>query len=325
MRKFNHLSLEERNILYKLIWDPNFKKKNGTINLSKIARAMNRSKNTISYELKHYQYIKRYHPVQSYKRYLANRRKCKKHIILTFNQLSWLNEKFNKLHFTPEQICKLYELEYKDKFPMCFKTLYKYIYLGLFNLNKECLYFHAKKRKTRHSVDYRGKLSNFRTIKEAKHDKNTFGWFQMDCIVGADHKSACLVLTEELTKFTICQKLKEQTANEVNKTLKELFKNRLLKKCIKGIITDQGSEFNQWREIEKITNTNLYFCDPGAPTQKPHVERMNRDIRHWLPKGTDFKTVSQERIDWIMQTINGKIRQTLNWQTSKQLFMQNLK
>ncbi len=147
----------------------------------------------------------------------------------------------------------------------------------------------------------------------------------MDCIVGADHKSACLTLTEEATKFTICKKLKEQTASKVISTLKEIFKNRLIKKCVKGIITDQGKEFSEWKEIEKITNSNLYFCDPASPTQKPIVERINQDIRHLLPKGTDFKKVSQNKIDWIMENLNVRIRNCLNWNSSKQLFLQYLK
>ena len=128
MKKFNHLSLDERIILKKLILSPNMKKKNGKVNISKIAREMGRSKNTICYELKYYNQIKRYHPVQSQKRYLENRRKCKKHVVLTFQQIEWLNIKFNHLHYTPEIICKLYEIEFNQKFPMCFKTLYKYIW-----------------------------------------------------------------------------------------------------------------------------------------------------------------------------------------------------
>ncbi len=134
----------------------------------------------------------------------------------------------------------MYEIEFEEKFPMCFKTLYKYIYLGLFNLNKKNLYFHGKRRKTIKANDNRGKLSNYRTIEEAKHDRYEFGWFQMDCLVGADHKSAILTFTEELTKFTIAEQLKEQTAEEVVKTIKKIFKKSIFKKCIKGIITNQG-------------------------------------------------------------------------------------
>ncbi len=161
------------------------------------------SKSTIKYHLKHYKHIKRYHPMQEHKRYLENRKNCKKKTTLTFKQLLWLDEKFNKFHYTPKQICKLYEIEFNDKFPMCFKTLYKYIYLGLFGLNKRNLYFHSKKKIHKGKKYKRGNLSNdFKTIKKAKHEKGTFGWFQMNTIVGKDKKSACLTLTEELTKFT---------------------------------------------------------------------------------------------------------------------------
>ncbi len=142
----------------------------------------------------------------------------------------------------------------------------------------------------------------------------------MDCIVGADHKSSVLTFTEELTKFTIAEKLKEQSAKEVVKTIKNIFKNRLVKNCIKGIITDQGKEFSKWKEIEKITGVNVYFCDAGTLTQKPHVERMNRDIRHWLPPGTDFNKVDNKQLNWIMKTINNKLRPCLNWISSKKAF-----
>lgn len=58
---------------------------------------------------------------------------------------------------------------------MCFKTLYKYTYLGLFNLNKRFLYFRGKRRKIKKALDNRGKLTNYKSVKEAKHDKNIFG------------------------------------------------------------------------------------------------------------------------------------------------------
>ncbi len=281
---------------------------------------MKRSKNTISLEIKKFRNFKQYDAVSSQKIYLKKRKKCKKHITLTFKQIKWLNKNFNTIHNTPETLCKMYEIEFEEKFPMCFKTLYKYIYLGLFNLNKKNLYFHGKRRKTIKANDNRGKLSNYRTIEESKHDRYEFGWFQMDCLVGADHKSSILTFTEELTKFTIAEQLKEQTAEEVIKTIKKIFKKSIFKKCIKGIITDQGKKFSKWKDIEKITNTNVYFCDAGTPTQKPHVERMNRDIRHWLPTGTDFNKINNNKLQWIMKTINNKLRPCLNWTTSKQAF-----
>ncbi len=147
----------------------------------------------------------------------------------------------------------------------------------------------------------------------------------MDTIVGKDKKSPCLTLTEELTKFTFLKKLKEKKSTEVLETLKQIFKNKLLKKHLKGIITDQGKEFWNWKDIEKHLKTNVYFCDPGKPKQKALVERINRDIRRELPKSTDFRIIKQDKIDWIINTINDKIRPCLNWETPTQLFNKYIK
>ncbi|KAF0851317.1 Integrase core domain [Spiroplasma poulsonii] len=200
--------------------------------------------------------------------------------------------------------------------------MYKYIYSGLLNLSKENLYFHGKRFKTKNRKDNRGKIRNFKTIEQAKHDKYEFGWFQMDTVVGKDHQSSCLVLTEELSKKTFCKKLNENSVVEVTKAIKKILNNKIFKTInIKGIVTDQGKEFSNWKEIEKIACTNVYFCDAGTPTQKPLVERINRDIRHWFPKGTDFNNITQQEIDWVIDVINNKPRACLQWLTSQQLFL----
>ncbi|WP_241969992.1 hypothetical protein [Spiroplasma poulsonii] len=72
-----------------------YKKKNGKINYSKIARFMGRDKETIRRELKKF---KEYDPLKSQKQYLKNRKNSKKHITLTVKQIKWLNKNFNILH-----------------------------------------------------------------------------------------------------------------------------------------------------------------------------------------------------------------------------------
>ncbi|MBH8623424.1 IS30 family transposase, partial [Spiroplasma sp. hyd1] len=60
------------------------------------------------------------------------------------------------------------------------------------------------------------------------------------------------------------------------------------------------------------------------PTQKPHVERMNRDIREYLIKGTDFNNITQKEINKVMKIINEKPRPSLDWLSSKEVFLQNI-
>ncbi len=79
-------------------------------------------------------------------------------------------------------------------------------------------------------------------------------------------------------------KLKNHSAIEIITKFKDIVINNNLVGKMKGIITDQGKEFSKWREMEIFTETQVYFCDPGKPQQKPLIEHMNSEFRYWLPK-----------------------------------------
>jgi transposase, IS30 family len=134
----------------------------------------------------------------------------------------------------------------------------------------------------------------------------------MDTIVGKDHQSSCLVLVEQNSKNYFAMKLEEHTANEVLKKLEELVRINGLVGKIKGIITDRGREFSKFEEMENITGSNIYYCDPGSPKQKPLIERMNREFRKRYGKGTDFNPVTQQEINLVVDIINEKLRPCLN-------------
>ncbi|ALA97802.1 Spiroplasmavirus-related protein [Spiroplasma kunkelii CR2-3x] len=94
---------------------------------------------------------------------------------------------------------------------------------------------------------------------------------------------------------------------------------------IKRIITDRGREFYKWRKMEIFVETQVYFCDTGKHRQKPLIEYMNSELRHWFHRGTDFNKVSQKRLNWVVNdVINEKIRSCLNWISAKEMFLQNI-
>ncbi len=47
--------------------------------------------------------------------------------------------------------------------------------------------------------------------------------------------------------------------------------------------------------MEKITGSNIYFCGSGKPQQKPLIEYINGEFRHWFKKGTDFNNATQQK------------------------------
>ena len=326
MRKFKHLIFDERNLFKDLLLSDSCKKKNGTINLSEIARQMDRAINTVKREIKRFKNIQDYKPSDAHKDYKQKRKKCIKKIPeFTKEQLDFIKTRFNKYHDTPEQLIYRYFIEFGVKFPACVKTLYKWIRLGKLGLRKENLPHRGKKYKTKQKPDNRGKLINFKSIWDIENKVSSVGWFEMDTVVGKHHQSSCLVLVEQSSNNYFAVKLKNHSASEIVTKFKDIVINNNLIGKIKGIITDRGKEFSKWREMEIFAETQVYFCDPGKPQQKPLIEHMNGEFRYWLPKGTDFNNVSQKMIDWVVNVINDKLRPCLNWISAKAMFLQNIK
>lgn len=83
-------------------------------------------------------------------------------------------------------------------------------------------------------------------------------------------------------------------------------------KKVLSVTQDNGIENTTHRELGVPT----FFCDPYSSWQKGGVEHANKMIRRYIPKGTDFRTVSQEYLDHIVFVINGKPRKSLGYRTA---------
>ena len=90
------------------------------------------------------------------------------------------------------------------------------------------------------------------------------------------------------------------------------------------ILTDNGSEFSNPREIERnkegIERTKIFYCEPRRSDQKGSCEVNHEQIRRILPKGTSFDDLSQEDINLMMSHINSYKRKRLNNCSPLQLF-----
>ncbi len=97
MRKFKHLIFDERDLFNGLLLSDNFKKKNGTINLSEISRQTGRGVNTVEREINQFKNIQDYNLYQAEKDYKQKRKKFIKKIPkFTKEQLYFIKIRFNK-------------------------------------------------------------------------------------------------------------------------------------------------------------------------------------------------------------------------------------
>ncbi|PQP78545.1 IS30 family transposase [Spiroplasma sp. ChiS] len=327
MKDYTHVKYDERRFFKDLFLSDSCKKKNGILNLSEISRQIGRDINTVKREIKRFKNIEDYDDRKAHDDYYKKRQKCiKKILTFTEEQQEFLNLRFNILGDTPAEIIQQFLIKFGIKFPACLKTFYKWIHLGLLGLLKKDLLNGGRKNRTKKRPDNRGKLDErFRSIWDIENKVSNVGWLEMDTVVGKNHQSSCLVLVEQSSKKYFAMKLENHTANEVLEKLEELVRINGLVGKIKGIITDRGKEFSKFEEMEKITGSNVYYCDPGSPKQKPLIERMNREFRKRYGKGTDFNPVTQQEINLVVDIINEKLRPCLNWRTAKEIFSENFR
>ena len=85
------------------------------------------------------------------------------------------------------------------------------------------------------------------------------------------------------------------------------------------ILTDNGSEFTKPEALEAspsgVQRTKIFYCNPMASYQKPHIEKNHEYIRYILPKGVSFDNCTQEDITLMMNHINSTARASLNGNT----------
>jgi len=123
-----------------------------------------------------------------------------------------------------------------------------------------------------------------------------------------------------LVYFSIAFNTKE--ANGVTKAMIELL--RPIKSVIYTITSDNGKEFAYHQEVSSALDIGFYFCDPYSSWQRGLNENTNGLVRRYLPKKTDFTTVSDKEIKMIQNSLNNRPRKALGYKTPAEVFYKEI-
>lgn len=216
---------------------------------------------------------------------------------------------------------------------ICEQTLYNYIYRGdvFLVLNEKHLYekgrrHYAARSKKEAARAPRGTSIEKRPKEIGKREK--FGHWEMDSIMGCKgSKKTLLVLTERRTRMGIVMLLEDHTAASVVKAINRLERKfgKLFYTLFKSITVDNGCEFQDFEGIEiahrrKGKRTIVFFCHPYSAYERGSNENMNRLIRRFFPKGTNFDEVTKEQVEEAERWMNNYPRKLLGWKSASDLF-----
>ncbi len=142
--------------------------------------------------------------------------------------------------------------------------------------------------------------------------------------MGANNQSAVITICERVSRFTWLQQLPDGYKTEpVAMALIEVLE-RIPVQMRRTLTWDQGREMKYWAEVESVTGTSIFFCDPHSPWQRPTSENTNGILRRWLPKGTRLDIHDQTELDRIGDLINHMPRRLFGWDTANDVYLRHL-
>lgn len=208
-------------------------------------------------------------------------------------------------------------------------TLYRYIELGIFpHISMADLPMFRRKKRYRKAVAKRPpKGTSIEKRPAIIAERNSFGHWEMDCVVGKQRtKNVLLVLTERLTRYEVIFRMPNKKPPSVLSCLNRLEYRfgKIYRQIFKSITVDNGVEFSDCAGMEKSMfggkRTAVYYCHPYTSSERGTNERINRDIRRWFPKGTDFSKYTDDEIQQVENWLNAYPREILGFATPAECF-----
>lgn len=283
-----------------------------------IAKSMNRSPNTISYELRRNKTNGEYEPDKADdKSWLRKRmRKFQWKKIEENNELrqyiiDGLNNKWN-----PDEISGRMKEE-KRPWYVSKNSIYRWLYSNMGQRYCYLLYSERYSRKPRAGSKKRVLIPNRIDISKrfrGADTRNRYGHWEKDALVSRQGISASLAVAEERKSRLIeARKVRNMSPVEHESAVKKMLEN---KKAL-SITRDNGIENTHHQEIAIPS----FFCRPYASWQKGSIENANKLIRRFFPKGTDFRFVTQKEVNCAVKLINEKPRKILGYRTALEVAM----
>ena len=132
------------------------------------------------------------------------------------------------------------------------------------------------------------KYSSIEQRPEVANNRERFGDFEQDTIIGANHKGAILTLVDRKTLFTKLVLLDGKNASQLSEqTIKTL---HVFKPYLHTITSDNGKEFALHEHIAKQLDIQYYFTHPYSSYECGTVENTNGLVRRYIPKKHPLKT-----------------------------------
>lgn len=311
MNCYSHLTMDERESILVM-------REKGE-SLSNIAKSLNRSKSTISRELRRNgRPIAGYSACYAQKQYEKRRRTCVRSKRLTETSTREKVLELLEQYWSPEQICMRLNKE-KSPIQIGTCTIYRGIRSGLLPKGIKKKLRSKPYHKPKGEGCQTGKLAVPNSIHERPSEANArqvVGHWESDSVQGSQRSGFIATHVDRKSRYLVAAKIPDsKTATYMKATIDAL--NGL---PAKTFTTDNGKEFAGHEQLTRALGAQVYFCDPGMPGQKGTIENTNGLLRQFFPKRSRFDKVTQAQVDTAVRFLNLRPRKCLNWASPFEVF-----
>lgn len=319
---YQHFTVKERHTLMHLLqWGLSYRE---------IGRRLGRHHTTISREVKRNQ-----RPIGNYwdevaDQYAKARRDKPRHYRrFDHRQLRHYVLSALRQDWSPETISGRLLLEFprRSKMRISPEGIYRWIYRDAANGGSlyQHMLRHHKKRKRQSGTGLRGLIPgriNIASRPLGVEGRRRFGHWEGDSVQGAKGSGAIATHVERKSRFLVAAKLHDQRAETFSKATVGAFEN-IPRQWLKTLTVDNGKEFAQFKQIEAATCMKIYFADPYSPWQRGTNENTNGLLRHYFPKGIDWRKVTDDMLATAVKKLNNRPRKCLNYRTPYEVFLKH--
>ena len=291
--------------------------------ITRIAKELGVHKSTISREIKRNSKKRVYKAGFAQLISVERKKESYKHSVFDASMKQYIDKAMTQKQWSPEQIKGRCDL--KGIAMVSVERIYQYIYWDqsrsglLYKHLRTARRWRKKRSLTKHQ---RGQIPNRTMIDkrpEVVNTKGRFGDWEVDTIVGKNHKSAILTATERKSQFELMARTDGTKAESIRKQMINLLAP--FKELVKTITSDNGKEFTEHQQISKKLDADFFFAEPYSPWQRGLNEYNNKLIRQYLPKKTDFNMINNNTINMIINKLNNRPRKLLGYKTPNEVFL----
>lgn len=87
---------------------------------------------------------------------------------------------------------------------------------------------------------------------------------------------------------------------------------------------DNGSEFSDYRYVERYAGMDVFFANPYHSWERGTNENTNGLLRQFVPKGTNLRSVRKGELKRYVSLINNRPRKRHGYLTPHEVFVRGM-